>query len=93
MVAALPNFRSSTKALSVRQDFEIVPSSGSSLAVYLLEKRWALLRNAWGSRKAMEMHEDGGGIFQDRYYRVFNLDFDLRAKEERICVYDRGVED
>lgn len=41
----------------------------------------------------MEMHEDGGGIFQDRYYRVFNLDFDLRAKEERICVYDRGVED
>lgn len=35
------------------------------------------------------MEGRGRGIFRDR---VFNLDFDLRAKEEGICVYDIRVE-
>lgn len=90
MVAA--NFRP-TRSLFGRIS-KSSPRAVSSFAVYLLEKRWALLRNERGGVERMrwrctKMEGRGRGIFRDR---VFNLDFDLRAKEEGICVYDIRVE-
>lgn len=52
----------STNALSVRQDFEIVPSSGFLFRCLSSRKKMGFAsKRTWGSRKdAMEMHEDGG---------------------------------